>query len=215
MPGPIDLRLYLVTDSELCAGRGVGATVAAAVEGGVTAVQVRDPRATARALFDLSRDLVAMLSGTGVAVVVNDRLDVALAAGAAGAHLGQSDLPPVEARRIAGPAAVIGWSVTNLAQARAAAALPPGTLDYLGVGPVYATSTKPDAAAPLGPELMAGLVEVAADSGLACVAIGGIDRARAAAVMARGAVGVAVISAICGAADPGAAARALRREVVL
>lgn len=207
---PVDLRLYLITDSCLCAGRGVISTVAAAVAGGVTAVQVRDPAATTRALFELSGALLGALAGTGVPLIVNDRLDVALAAGAAGVHLGQADLPPVEARRIAGADVLIGWSVTTVAEAEEATRLPAGTVDYLGVGPVYPTATKTDAAPAIG---LAGLRRATHACGLPCVAIGGIGVGNAADVMAAGAAGVAVVSAICSAADPEEEARRLWLQV--
>jgi thiamine-phosphate pyrophosphorylase len=208
--GPPDLSLYLATDAALCAERGVGPTVRAAVAGGVTAVQLRDPHATTRALYDQARALLAQLDGTAVPLLVNDRLDVALAAGAAGVHLGQTDLPPVEARRLAGPDLVIGWSVSTADEVEAAGALPPGTVDYLGVGPVFATSTKPDAATPLG---LAGLAQLREKSSLPCVAIGGVGVGNARAVARTGVVGLCMVSALCAAEDPTATAEALRRAV--
>jgi len=202
-----DPTLYLVTDAEACGDRGVAATVRDAVAGGVTAVQLRDQRATTRAMCRAALELLEVLAGTGVALLVDDRLDVAMAVGADGVHLGQSDLPVVAAREIAGRGLVVGWSVTNLAEAEAAAALAPGTVDYLGVGPVFATATKADAGPPLG---LDGLRAVCAVSTVPCVAIGGITAARRAQVLAAGASGIAVVSAICAARDPRAAAEALR-----
>ncbi|MDA8034843.1 MAG: thiamine phosphate synthase [Actinomycetota bacterium] len=208
-PGPAgwSLDCYLVTDRALCAGRGLEATVAAAVAGGATVVQLRDPHASGRQLFDLATGLLQCLEGTGVPLVVDDRLDVALAAGAHGVHLGQADLPVAAARRLAGPDLVIGWSVHDLAELEAATRLPPGTVDYLGFGPVYPTTTKTDAKEPLGLDRLARLV---AASPLPAVAIGGITVARAAAVWATGVDGLAVVSAVCAADDPGAAASAIR-----
>lgn len=203
----LDLTLYLVTDGALCGDRGVVETVRAALAGGITAVQVRDPRATTRELCALTAAVHAVLAGTGVPLVVNDRLDVALAVGAEGVHLGQGDLDPADARRIGGPDLLIGLSVSTLEQVADAAARPAGTLDYLGVGPVQATATKPEAAAPLG---LDGTARLAAASPLPCVAIGGIGPADAAAVRATGVAGLAVVSAICTALDPAAAAAALR-----
>lgn len=205
-PG-LDLTLYLVTDTEACGTRGVTETVRAAVAGGASAVQLRDHRATTRELLDAACGLRDILAGSGVCFVVNDRLDVALAAGADGVHLGQSDLPAEAAREIAGPEFVIGWSVTNLAQAEAAAALPPGTIDYLGVGPVYATQTKLDAAPAMGLEALGAVCSL---SPLPCVAIGGIDAEHVAELRAAGVAGVAVVAAICGAREPRAAAAELR-----
>lgn len=204
----LDPTLYLVTDTALCDGPdGVLATVRAAVAGGATAVQMRDPRATTRELVALGEALLRDLRGTGVPLIVDDRVDIALAIGADGVHVGQSDLDPVTARRLLGPGAHLGLSVHTPEQAQEASALPPGTVDLLGVGPVLATASKPDAAAPCG---LDGLARVCAATPLPCVAIGGVDRADLAAVHAAGARGIAVVSAICGRPDPGAAAATLR-----
>jgi len=180
------------------------------VAGGVTAVQLRDPAATARQLCRAAAELLEVLAGTGVPLLINDRVDVAMAVGAQGVHLGQSDLPPAAARQLAGDGFIIGWSVTEPGQLRALEGLAPGTVDYLGVGPVYATATKPDAATPIG---VTGIGEVCRHSPLPVVGIGGIDATNAGAVIHAGAVGVSVISAICGAADAEAAARALGAAV--
>ncbi|MBP2416636.1 thiamine phosphate synthase [Microlunatus capsulatus] len=198
----LDLDLYLVTDSALCGPRGVVETVRRALPGGVTAVQVREPRATTRELCALSRELLAVLAGTGVPLLVNDRLDVALAVGAQGVHLGQSDLPAEDAHRVA-PELLLGLSVSTPEQVAAA----PDWLDYLGVGPVRATATKPEAAAPLG---LAGTAALVAAARVPCVAIGGIGPANAAEVRSTGVAGIAVVSAVCAADDPAAAAAALR-----
>lgn len=201
------LDCYLVTDRALCAARGLEATVAAAVAGGATVVQLRDPQASGRQLFELAAGLLRCLEGTGVPLVVDDRLDVAMAVGAHGVHLGQGDLPVVAARRLAGPDLVIGWSVHDHAELEAATRLQPGTVDYLGFGPVFPTATKADAKEPLGLDGLAGLV---AASPLPAVAIGGITVDRAPAVWATGVDGLAVVAAICAADDPGAAAGAIR-----
>ncbi|GAA1843069.1 thiamine phosphate synthase [Microlunatus capsulatus] len=198
----LDLDLYLVTDSALCGPRGVVETVRRALPGGVTAVQVREPRATTRELCALSRELLAVLAGTGVPLLVNDRLDVALAVGAQGVHLGQSDLPAEDAHRVA-PELLLGLSVSTPEQVAAA----PDWLDYLGVGPVRATATKPEAAAPLG---LAGTAALVAAARVPCVAIGGIGPANAAEVRSTGVAGIAVVSAVCAADDPAAGAAALR-----
>jgi len=184
----------------------VTATARAAVAGGVTAVQLRDPAASARQLCQAGAALVEAMAGTAVPVLINDRVDVALAVGAGGVHLGQSDLPPAAARDLAGDGFIIGWSVTEPGQLPALEELAPGTVDYLGVGPVYATATKPDAATPIG---VTGIRDVCRRSPLPVVGIGGIDASNAGAVIQAGAVGVSVISAICAAADPRAAAAAL------
>lgn len=203
----LDPTLYLVTDTALCGGRdGVVATVRAAVAGGVTAVQVRDHDATTRELVALAAAVREALAPLGVPLIVDDRVDVALAVGADGVHVGQQDLDPLTARRLLGQAAHIGLSVHTPEQARAAAALPAGTVDLLGVGPVLATASKPDAAPPIGVE---GLARICALAPVPCVAIGGVDRVPTAAVRAAGAEGIAVISAVCGRPDPRAAAAAL------
>jgi thiamine-phosphate pyrophosphorylase len=206
----LDLRVYLVTDGAMCARRGLEATVRAAAAGGVTAVQLRDPAASGRQLHHAACALVAALAGYPIPVLVNDRTDVALAAGAAGVHLGQSDLPPLAARALAGPEFLIGWSITDVLQLQALAQLPAGTVDYLGVGPVYPTATKLDAAPAMG---VAGVRAVCSATRLPVVGIGGIDATNAAPVMAAGAAGVAVVSAICAAPDPAAAAAELRAAV--
>lgn len=204
--GPLSLDLYLVTDRAQCAARGLEATVAAAVRGGATVVQLRDPHASGRELYELAAALVAQLAGTDVAVFVDDRADVALAAGAHGVHVGQSDLPAPVVRRLAGPALRIGWSVHDHDELAEVRRWPDGTVDYLGIGPVYPTTTKADAKTPLGVDGLAALV---ADSPLPCVAIGGITVERAPAVWATGVAGLAVVSAVCAAPDPAQAARQL------
>lgn len=202
------LDLYLVTDTALCGPRGVAETVRSALKGGVTAVQVREPDASARELCALALAVREVLAGTGVPMIVNNRLDVALAVRADGVHLGQSDLPVADARRLAGPGFLIGLSVSTREQVAQASALPPGTVDHLGVGPVFATATKPEAASPLG---LAGTAELVGLSRLPCVAIGGIQTANAADVRTTGVAGIAVVSAVCAAPDPAAAAVALCR----
>ncbi|WP_327350457.1 thiamine phosphate synthase [Streptomyces sp. NBC_01304] len=210
MRPPLDLSLYLVTDTRLCGDRGVAATVAAAVRGGVSAVQLRDPDADARTLFCLGRAIQAELAGTGVPLIVNDRLDVALWLDADGVHLGQRDVSPETARRLLGPHAYVGLSVSRPEQL----AHVPDAVDHLGVGPVFPQSTKPDADAPLG---LDGLALIVRASPLPCVAIGGIGASEAAAAVKSGAAGIAVVSAVCGQPDPEAAARSLvhtlRKEV--
>lgn len=197
------LDLYLVTDRALCAGQGVERVVGEAVAGGVTTVQLRDDATPTGDLVELARRLVVLLAPTGVPLIVNNRLDVAVAAGAAGIHVGQSDAPPAAARARLGPEAVIGLSITDPAQV---AAVPTGMVDYLGVGPIFATATKADAAPPMG---LAGLAAVRTLTALPIVAIGGIGAGNAAATIAAGAEGVAVVSALCAAAEPRRAASTL------
>ena len=208
MAADLDLDLYLVTDTGMCAERGVVETVRSAVRGGVTVVQVRDPDASARELYELVLRVREVVAGTRVPVLVNDRLDVALAAGADGVHLGQSDLPVRRARALAGPDFLVGWSVSDAAELDAANSLPPGAVDYLGLGPVLGTPTKPEAAAPTGVE---GLRQLVAASRLPSVAIGGVHADNAREVLDTGVDGLCVVSEICAAEDPESAAARLRK----
>lgn len=197
------LRLYLVADRGYAAGRRLRPIVEAAVRAGVTLVQIRDKGDDARAFLAEALELRAALAGSGVPLLVNDRIDIARAIGAEGVHLGQRDLPPRIAREQLGPDTIIGLSIENRGQ------LGDGKfdgVDYLGVGPVFATSTKSDASAPIG---LDGLAAIRAATRLPMVGIGGIGPADAAAVRATGVNGICVVSAILGAADPAAAARAL------
>ncbi|WP_409976984.1 thiamine phosphate synthase [Afifella sp. JA880] len=209
MRHPFDLSLYLVTDPRLCGPRDFFETVAAAVKGGVTLVQLRDPDAGTRELVAIARSLKALLEPMGVPLIVNDRIDVALAAGADGVHLGQSDMDGADARRLIGEERILGISVGNASEHEASREALSGA-DYIGVGPVCTTATKPNAGAAIGLE---GLATVTRDVGLRSVAIGGIGAANAAACIAAGAEGVAVVSAIMGADDPQAAAQALLEEI--
>lgn len=201
------LRLYLVTDQALCRGRTLAEVVDAAVQGGVTCVQLREKELDTREFLAQALALKALLAPRGIPLVVNDRVDVALACRADGVHLGQSDMPPDEARRLLPPEVFIGWSVETPEDVKRSALLP---VDYLGVSPVFATPTKTDTKAPWGLE---GLRQVRAATGLPLVAIGGIQANNAAAVLGAGADGLAVVSALCSADDPAAAARALHLEM--
>ena len=203
----LDLSLYLVLGASDAGPRGVRATVAAAVAGGVSAVQLRDKQATGRELMALATELCDVLAGTGVPLLVNDRLDVALACGADGVHLGQCDLDVRHARRLAGPGFLIGQSVHRPEEIAGVHALPTGTVDYLGIGPVFPTGTKSDARPALG---LDALADLRARTALPCVGIGGIDTRNAPSVWATGVDGLAVVSAICKAPDPGAVAANLR-----
>lgn len=203
----LDLSLYLVTDTALCGPAGVAGTVATAAGAGVTAVQLRDPGADGERFVELGREVVGVLRGTGVPLFVNDRVDLVSAIGADGAHIGQGDTDPVRARELLGPDAVLGLSVQTPAQLATAREYGDDVLDYLGVGPVWPQRTKPDAAEPGGLDRMRAIVVA---SPWPCVAIGGIDAARAAQVRRTGAAGVAVVSAVCGQPDVGAAVRRLR-----
>ncbi len=196
------LRLYLVTDSGLCAEQGVADTVAAALQGGVSFVQLRDKTASTRARVELATALKAVLADSGVPLVVNDDVEAAVAAGADGVHLGQQDMSPAEARARLGPDRIVGLSCESANQVRAA---DPATVDYLGIGAVFPTPTKADHNPAIGFD---GLARLCALSPLPTVAIGGLKAEHAAEVLAAGADGLAVVSAICGQPDPEAAARA-------
>ena len=202
---PAALRLHLVIDAALCGPRGVEAVVVAAVQGGATCVQLREKHLDTRPFIERARALKALLGPLGVPLIINDRLDVALAAHADGVHVGQSDMPPDEVRRWM-PHGLIGLSVENADHVRAAAACP---VDYLGVSPVFATPSKTDTAPALG---LDGLRAFRSLTDLPLVAIGGIDLDNAAQVMAAGADGLAVVRALCAAPDPATIAQALRRH---
>ncbi len=208
MKTPRGWELYLITDRALAGGRSLEALVEAAVRGGATAVQLREKDCCTRDFVELGRALARLLAPLDVPLIVNDRLDVALAIGAAGVHIGQRDMDYAAARRLLGPDAVIGLSIETVEQARAAESL---DADYLGVGPVFPTPTKADAAAALG---LAGLAQVRAVSRHTLVAIGGIAVGNARQAIDAGADGVAVVSAICAAGDPERAARELRRAIM-
>jgi len=201
----LDPRLYLVLDPEQCADPV--ALARAAVAGGVTLVQLRHKNADTRELLALTRELVAALAP--VPILVNDRVDVALAAGAAGVHVGQSDMPAIDARRLLGEKAIIGLTVRSLAEARAALAAP---VDYLSIGGVHATASKHNPEPPIGLTGLGEIVQWLRSHGCALplTAISGIQAAQIPAVLGCGVQGVALVSAICGAADPRAAARTLR-----
>jgi thiamine-phosphate pyrophosphorylase len=198
------LRLYVATDRALAGTRDLCDLIAAALRGGATAVQLRDKEATARQTLALGEQLRALTRAHGAPFIVNDRPDMALALGADGVHLGQGDLPVAIARRVLGPQAVIGVS-TNLPE-EARRAEEEGA-DYVAVGPAFPTATKADHRPVLDPERIA-LVRAA--TSLPLVAIGGITAERVPALRQVGVDGICVIGAVLGAADPEAAARALR-----
>jgi len=204
---PLDLSLYLVTDTALCGHFGVTATVSAAVGAGVTLVQLRDVDATDNELVRLGREVMTVLGDTRVPLIVNDRVHLVDAIGAQGAHVGQGDLGVDQARALLGPAAYLGLSAQTLEHVTAAREHAGGTVDYLGIGPVWDTTTKLDAAAPGGLER---LRQITASSPWPCVAIGGISLQRVPQVRRAGAAGAAVVSAICGQPDVAGATRALR-----
>lgn len=206
-PPLLDLSLYLVTDTARCQQHGLATTVRAAVRGGATVVQVRDRDVDDREFVALGQLVRSALRGTNVPLIVNDRVHLAARIGADGVHLGQGDTDPGEARAMVGETAYLGLSVSTVAEVEAARSHPSGTIDYLGVGPVWPTGTKPDHAEPVGPD---GAAVVVAASPWPCVLIGGINTVRVPELVRSGADGIAVASAVCGATDVAAAARDLR-----
>jgi thiamine-phosphate pyrophosphorylase len=209
MRKPLDLSVYLVTDPHLCAGLGLVETALAAVHGGASIVQLRDTQAGGRALVEQARALVAALRPLGIPLIVNDRIDVALAADADGVHVGQSDMAPADARALIGPDLILGLSAREPDEIAGA---DPAVVDYLGIGPIFSVDprTKPNAAEPLG---IGGFAVRRQGTRLPVVAIGGIQEQHVAPLVAVGADGVAVVSAICGQPDPQAAARGLADAV--
>lgn len=203
------MKVYLVTDRPLCLGRPLEWIVEEAVRGGATMVQLREKEASTRDFVALGLKLKELLAPMGVPLIINDRIDVALAVDADGVHIGQSDMPYEMARRLLGPDKIIGLSVENMDEVRAANRL---DVDYVGVSPVYGTPTKTDTATPFGLE---GLRRAAALSVHPAVAIGGMNERTAAGAFVAGACGVAVVSAICSAPDPRAAARRLAELAAL
>lgn len=203
-----DLRLYLVLGSADCGARSPLDVAAEAVAGGVTIVQLREKGADTRHVTELARALIGILRPLGVPLIVNDNLEATLASGAEGLHVGQDDQSPARVRECLPLERILGLSVGSAAEAATA---DPALVDYVGLGPVFATPTKGDAGAPLGVDGLAALRRKV--PALPAVAIGGIKLASAAAIMAAGVQGLAVVSAIAGAADPAAAARALRAAI--
>lgn len=206
-PKPVDYGLYLVTDRGLSRGRSTIEVVALAVRGGVTVVQLREKEAETRDFVKEALAVRRLLKDRGFPLIVNDRIDVALAVCANGVHLGKKDMPIDMARKILGPDKIIGISAESVADAVAAEM---AGADYLGVSPIYATPTKTDTAAALGLE---GLRQIREAVDLPLVAIGGLNTSNAGEAIRHGADGVAVVSAIVSADDPEKAARELSRIV--
>ncbi len=198
---------YLVADQSEAGDRSVLDIVRAAIQGGVTAVQLRAKHATTREMVELGQAMHELTQAANIPLIINDRVDVALAVAAEGVHLGPTDLPVNLARQIIGPNRLLGVSVMTVAQAQAASV---EGADYLGAGSVFDTPSKTDAGPAIG---LDGLTAIVRASPLPVVAIGGITPDNVAAVLATGVAGVAVISAIVGMPDPAAAAEQLRRAV--
>jgi thiamine-phosphate pyrophosphorylase len=193
--------LFVITDPDLARGRSHTEMARAALEGGADAVQLRDKSTSAYNLCLWAREIQPLF-------VVNDRVDVALIAGAEGAHIGPSDLPVREARKLLPKPAILGVSAGDKSLAKKAQR---AGADYLGVGPVFPTTTKPDGRPALGIEGLAAIIKAVS---IPVVAIGGINHENVSGVIAAGAAGAAVISAVATAEDMASAARALKRRIV-
>lgn len=196
----IDYSLYLVTDQRLCLGRNVIDVVMEAVAGGVSIVQIREKDSETREFFKLARTMKKQLEKTGVPLIINDRVDVALAVGADGVHVGQSDLPCSVVRQMIGPDKILGISINTFDQINETAGL---DVDYLSLSPVFPTPTKPDTTEPFGIE---GLEKARQLTSRPLITIGGIDKSNLGEIIAAGMNGAAVVSAICSASSPKAAA---------
>lgn len=199
--------VYVITDRRTAGERSLIEIVRAALRGGAHVIQLRDKDVPARDMIALGEALLPLTRAAGVPLIVNDRVDVALALDADGVHVGQDDIPADMVRRIIGPERILGVSVATVEQARRAAR---DGATYVSVGDLFGTPSKPDAGPPIG---LAPLTAIARAVDLPVLGIGGITIANAASVVQAGAVGVAVISAVIGAPDPEAATRALRDAV--
>lgn len=203
----VDWSLYVITNRRAVGERSLVEVVRAAVAGGATVVQLREKEATTQEMIRLGWALHEITRAAGIPLIVNDRVDVALAVEAEGVHVGQDDMPAALARRLIGPRRILGVSAGTIVEARQAEQ---DGADYIGVGDVYGTPSKLDAGPPIG---LDGLTEIAASVKIPAVGVGGITLDNAAAVIRAGARGVAVISAILGVGDPRTAACRLRAVV--
>lgn len=203
------LKLHVLTDRDWSRGRDMVTVAQAALAGGATVIQLRDKTASTRQLVEAGQALRRLTSQYGALLIVNDRIDVALAVDADGAHVGQDDMPGEIARRLLGANRILGMSAGTMEEAQAALA---ARADYLGVGPIFATRTKADAGAPIGTRL---LRDLSVHSEIPLVAIGGITADNAGAVVEAGATGVAVITAIVNAEDIEAATKRVVKAMEL
>lgn len=204
---PLNLELYLVTDRDLSLGRSLEWVVEQAAEGGVTLVQLREKNMETREFIKEAQRIHKVLKPYNIPLLINDRVDVALAIGAEGVHLGQSDMPYLMAREILGDQAIIGLSVESLEQAKEANQF---DVDYIAISPVYTTPTKKELTQELG---LDGVEQITAISRHPAVGIGSIKTHNAEKVIRAGADGIAVVSGICSAEDPEKASAELRSMV--
>lgn len=201
----VDTRVYAVLDPARCRGRPLGEMAEAAARGGATLLQYRDKAGSTRSLIEAASEIGRALEPFGVPLLINDRVDVALAVGCAGVHVGAEDMPAADARRLLGPDRIVGCTVHSAEEADAVSG---GILDYASVGGVFATASKHNPQPPIGLEGVRALIARLPD--LPICAIAGIDHDNAADVIAAGADGVAVISDIFMADDVTAATQRLR-----
>eukprot|EP00871_Galdieria_phlegrea_P002393 jgi/Galph1/3154/GphlegSOOS_G1770.1 len=205
----VDYSLYLVTDSKLTGEKTILQVVEEALQGGVTLVQYREKRnCSTRAMVQLGMELLQLTHSYRVPLLINDRLDIALAIDADGVHVGQDDMPAPLVRKLLGPEKIVGVSAGNEEEARLAEQQ---GADYIGVGAIFKTFSKSDAGEPIG---LAALKKIAAGVAIPVVAIGGINEQNAIQCIQNGAKGVAVISAIVSAMDPKQAAKNLQACLV-
>lgn len=201
-----DFGLYLVTDNDLCMGRSVLDVVRSAVAGGVQAVQIREKTGNTRDFLELAKLLVREIQSQGIPIIINDRVDIALASGAAGVHVGQSDMPALDARQLLGENAIIGLTVPTMKILEESLNLP---LQYIAIGPVFPTATKTNTAPTWGIE---GLRKArkyidSMNVTIPLMTIGGIGAGNAKEILETGIDSLAVVSAICSAKDPEMASR--------
>ncbi|MDK4712792.1 thiamine phosphate synthase [Rhizobium sp. CNPSo 4039] len=207
MKKDFDLSLYLVLDPLLCRDLGMVETTRAAVAGGATIIQLRDKEASTTAMIETGRALKRILHGTNIRLIVNDDVEAAIAIGADGLHIGQEDMNAADARRTIGPDMILGLSVETEALA---SSIDVRVVDYAGIGPVFATPTKPDHKQPIGFDGLARIIRLCP---VPSVAIGGLKAEHAASVYSTGADGLAVVSAICGQPDPQAATTIIAKAI--
>jgi len=204
---PLDLSLMLVTDRPLCQGRNLLDVVDQAVQGGVTAVQLREKRLATREFVQLGRELKKRLQPRNIPLFINDRLDVAQTVGADGIHVGQEDMHAIDVRSLIGTTMAVGLSVNSARDVHEANTL---DVDYLGAGPVFSTATKDDAKEALGIDGLQALVSLSRHP---VVAIGSIKAANVTRVIKTGVRGVAVVSAVCAADSPNRSAAELIQAI--
>jgi thiamine-phosphate pyrophosphorylase len=209
MPPPIDYSLYLVISQNDCQGRDIFSVLDQAVQGGVTLVQLREKTMPTRNLVALAKKMKSFLAQHSIPLIINDRVGVALAVDADGVHVGQDDMHPLDVRPLIGPHRILGLSINSEDQLQEARSLP---VDYLGIGPVFSTQTKKDCKPVLG---LDGLSLMCRTKHIPAVGIGGINAQNAFQVIAAGAEGIAVVSAVCGAGSPQKAAEELRDAAAL